>query len=109
MVHGAGRGCLSEVPGHCVGVQDGSPQWCDGTDVTLQSLDCCVCHCLRGPVVLDTHSEAEIDYMPDLEVFVIVIVNTQTQNQDIVMKGPGLNSEGHDAVTFARLQLPQVH
>ena len=53
---------------------------------------------------LDSHSEAKIDYMHDLEVIVIVIVNTQTQNQDIVMKGPGLNSEGY----LGRLQLPQV-
>ena len=30
---------------------------------------------------LDAHSEAQIDYVHDLEVFVIVIVNTQTQNQ----------------------------
>ena len=49
---------------------------------------------------LDSHSEAKIDYMHDLEVIVIVTVNTQTQNQDTVMKGPGLNSEGYDAVTL---------
>ena len=38
--------------------------------------------------------------MHDLEVFVTVIVNTQMQNQDIVMKGPRLNSKGYDAETL---------
>ena len=39
-------------------VQDGRAQRCDGTDVTFQSLACCVYHCLRGP--------AKIDKMHDL-------------------------------------------